>query len=424
MKRRLSKLAKSRRKEGPKRKQQIPPSSLLLKGALRVAFSGDRMSGYRPWLILTLAFAAMTMLGSIYIYGVFFSPIEAEYGWSRGALSIAYSVFMALYAAMQLISGTLYDLRGPKVTLSLGMLAGIGYILCSTISSLWQLYLFYGVVAAVGTGSLYVPCTSTAMKWFPHRKGLATGFVVAGLGVGMIVLPPLSKYLIAVYGWRLAFSSLGVMFMAVMASTVSIVEDPSPGDVRPMPMRKGSAKEALKSRIFWLIYTAFSLGSLAGAMVIIHVVPYAEDLDIPALAAAFIVSLIGISNIAGRIGIGAIVDRVGVKATLFSCFLAQAACTWMLLKASSLWQLYAIAVAFGFSYGWIALYAPTVGEFFGMERVGSILGALGTSFGLGAVIGPALAGVIFDVTRSYFTAFTIGALMSLLAALLIALIKG
>jgi len=366
----------------------------------------------------------MIMLGSIYVYGVFFKPIEAEYGWSRGALSIAYSVFMAVYAAMQLISGTLYDLRGPKVTLSLAMLAGVGYILCSTISSLWQLYLFYGVVAAVGTGVLYVPCTSTAMKWFPHRKGLATGFVVAGLGVGMLVLAPLSKYLIAVYGWRLAFSFLGFMFMIVTALTVSIVEDPSHGNFRPKSMKRGIAKEALKSRVFWLIYSAFSLGSLAGAMVIIHVVPYAEDLKIPALAAAFIVSLIGISNIAGRIGVGALVDKVGVKATLSSCFIAQAACTWMLLRASSLQLLYAIAVAFGFFYGWIALYAPAVGEFFGMERVGSILGALSTSFGLGAIIGPALAGVIFDLTRSYFIAFTMGALMSLLAALLVALIKG
>lgn len=382
------------------------------------------MDGYRPWLTLMLTFAAMIMLGSIYIYGVFFSPIEAEYGWSRGALSVAYSIFMAVYAAMQLVSGALYDLRGPKVTLSLGMLAGIGFILCSTISSLWQLYLFYGVVAAIGVGALYVPCTSTAMKWFPHRKGLVTGFVVAGLGVGMLVLAPLSKYLIAVYGWRFAFSFLGFMFIVVMALTVLIVEDPRREDLRPSPMRRGVAKEAIKSKLFWLIYIAFSLGSLAGAMVIIHVVPYAEDLGIPALAAALIVSLIGISNIIGRIGVGAILDKVGVKATLSSCFIAQAACTWMLLKVSGLWQLYAIAIVFGFSYGWIALYAPTVGEFFGMERVGSILGVLGTSFGLGAVVGPALAGVVFDVTKSYFIAFTTGALMSLLAALLVALIKG
>ncbi len=382
------------------------------------------MSKYRPWLILTLAFTAMIMLGSIYIYGVFFSPIEAEYGWSRGTLSIAYSVFMAVYAAMQLVSGTLYDLRGPKVTLSLGVLAGIGYILCGTISSPWQLYLFYGIVAAVGMGALYVPCTSTAMKWFPQRRGLATGFVVAGLGVGMLILAPLSKYLIAVYGWRLAFSLLGATFIVVMTLTASIVEDPSSRDVRPKPMKREVAKEALKSKVFWLIYAAFSLGSLAGAMVIIHVVPYAEDLGISALAAAFIVSLIGISNIAGRIGVGAIVDKVGVKATLSSCFLAQAACTWVLLKADSLWQLYALAIAFGFSYGWIALYAPAVGEFFSMDRVGSILGALGTSFGLGAVVGPALAGVIFDATRSYFIAFTIGALMNLLAALLVASIRG
>lgn len=91
------------------------------------------MDGYRPWLTLMLTFAAMIMLGSIYIYGVFFSPIEAEYGWSRGALSVAYSIFMAVYAAMQLVSGALYDLRGPKVTLSLGMLAGIGFILCLSL---------------------------------------------------------------------------------------------------------------------------------------------------------------------------------------------------------------------------------------------------------------------------------------------------
>jgi len=382
------------------------------------------MNGKTPYIMLASSFLAMVVVGAVYIYGAFFSPIEAEYGWSRGSISIAHSIFMAVYASMQIVAGTLYDARGPKATLPLGFLAGIGFMLCSTISSLWQLYLFYGIVTAVGMGAIYVPSTSVAMKWFPQRKGLATGIVVAGLSVGMLILAPLAKLFIEAYGWRLAFTFLGAIFIAALTPVALLLKNPEGGgSLKSAFLRDEEARVALRDKLFWLIYLAFILGSLSAVMVIIHVVPYAEGLGIPAVAAALTVSLIGISNLIGRVVMGAMLDRVGVKATLTLCFVAQAICIWALLEAKTLLALYAVAVAFGFSYGWVALYAPTVGNFFGMKSVGSLLGVLGTSYGLGAMLGPSIAGVAFDATKSYLTPFTLGALMSLLSAFLVLLIK-
>jgi len=382
------------------------------------------MDGKTPYIMLASSFLAMVVVGGIYIYGAFFSPIEAEYGWSRGSISIAYSIFMAVYASMQIVAGTLYDARGPKATLPLGFLAGIGFMLCSTVSSLWQLYLFYGIVTAVGMGAMYVPSTSVAMKWFPRRKGLAAGIVLTGLGMGMLILAPLAKLFIEAYGWRLAFTYLGVIFIAALTPAALFLKNPEEGvSLKSGFLRDEEAKVALRGKLFWLIYLAFTLGSLSAVMVIIHVVPYAEGLGIPAVAAALTVSLIGISNLAGRVVMGAMLDRVGVKATLTLCFVAQAICIWALLEAKTLPVLYAVAVAFGLSYGWVALYAPTIGSLFGMKSVGSLLGVLGTSFGLGAMLGPSIAGVVFDATKSYLTSFTLGASMSLLSAFLVLPIK-
>ncbi|MCX8205153.1 MAG: MFS transporter [Candidatus Nezhaarchaeota archaeon] len=382
------------------------------------------MRPHHPLLTLASAFLAMVVLGGIYIYGAFFSSIEAEFGWSRGSVSIAFSAFMTTYAVMQLVTGILYDMYGPRASLAMSTLSGVGFASCSLVGSLWQLYLLYGVITAVGMGLIYIPCTSSAMKWFPHRKGLAASFVVAGLGTGMLILTPLAKYLITTYGWRHAFLSLGLAFIAILALASFAVSEPRDSVLRKRrSLIDRAAREALKTGHFWLTYVAFTLGSLAGSMVIIHIVPYAEGRGVGPMAAAFTVSVIGVSNVIGRICMGAVLDKVGVRTTLALCFVAQAVCAWMLLIAHDAWLLYAVSAAFGLSYGWIALYAPTVGSLFGLGSVGSILGFLGTSFGVGAVVGPAAAGVIFDLTKSYLAAFTLGALMSLLSAFLTGLLK-
>jgi predicted MFS family arabinose efflux permease len=297
-------------------------------------------------------------------------------------------------------------------------------MLCSTINSLWQLYFFYGVLAAMGMGTIYVPSTSVTVKWFPQRRGLATGVVVAGLSLGMLTLAPLAKLFIEVYGWRPAFAFLGVTFIALLAPAMFLLRDPEEGRALERGfLRDYEARAALKTKLFWLTYSAFALGSLSATMVIIHIVPYAEDLGIPAIAAALTVSLIGVNNLVGRVAMGALLDKVGLKVTLALCFTIQAACIWALLGARTLLALYVVAAALGFFYGWVALYAPTAASLFGIKSVGSLLGVLVTSYGLGAMLGPSIVGVLFDATKSYSIPFTLGASLSLLSTLLVVLAR-
>jgi Major Facilitator Superfamily. len=131
------------------------------------------------WVVVGAALLAVTIpWGILYSYGVFFKPMSAEFGWTRAMTSLAYSIAMVMQGVFGIIMGWLNDKRGPRLTFAIGgFLLGLGILLTSRLTSIWQLYLFFGFIAGMGMGAAYVPPMATVTRWFVKRRGLALGII-------------------------------------------------------------------------------------------------------------------------------------------------------------------------------------------------------------------------------------------------------
>ncbi len=386
------------------------------------------------YVVVALVFLILVVLGgTMYTFGVFFKPLSGEFGWGSAATSGAFSLYMVLRGLFYIATGRLNDRFGPRVVMSgCGFFLGLGYLLMSQASAIWHLYLFYGVVIAIGMSGGFVPLTSTVARWFVKRRGLMTGIAVAGIGAGTMIVPPAASWLISNYGWRTSYAVIGFVILAVVISAAQFLRRNS-GQMRELPHRhKGvqeessnlevagfSLQEAMGTRQFWLLCAAyFGFGVFLQA-IMVHIVPHSTELGISATAAASIFVAIGGLSIVGRVVMGSTSDRIGSKSALIICFiLATAALTWLLV-AEEMWMFYLFAVVFGFAYGGlVAVQSPLVADLFGLSSHGVIFGVITFILGIGGAVGPVLAGSIFDITGSYNPAFLVCSALSVISLIL------
>ncbi len=171
---------------------------------------------YGNIIVLASFLVVMIAWGTQYSFGVFFKPVLNEFGWTRAETSGAYSLSIVLLGFFGIIAGRLSDKYGPRLVVTgCGLLLGLGYILMSQLSAIWQIYLFYGVLASIGVAGSWVPLLSTIARWFVRRRGLASGIVAAGIGIGTIILPLLANKLISLYNWRTSFIIFGIISLVV-----------------------------------------------------------------------------------------------------------------------------------------------------------------------------------------------------------------
>ena len=167
--------------------------------------------------------------GTLYSFGVFFKPLAAEFGWTRAVTAGAYSTCLFLTGLLYMVTGRLNDRFGPRVVITIcALISGTGYFLMSRVNAVWQLYLFYGVIVAMGQSGGLIPIMSTIARWFVKRRGLMTGIVVAGVGVGIVVVPPVVTRLIDAYGWRTTYVVVSVIMLVVLLIAAQFLRrDPS-----------------------------------------------------------------------------------------------------------------------------------------------------------------------------------------------------
>jgi len=207
------------------------------------------------FLILTMTYSAQ------YCFGVFFKPILSEFGWTRAVTSGAFSLSQILSGLAGIPMGMLTDRFGPRIVLSLcGLLLGLGLILMSRVTTIGHLYLFYGLMVGVGTGSI-VPLTSTAARWFTRRRTLMTGIVVAGIGMGAVIGPPVSDRLISIYNWHTAYLILGcAVLIVIMASAQFLRRDPSQKGQVPYGEQTGKYAEPGSGNVDFVLREAVATG--------------------------------------------------------------------------------------------------------------------------------------------------------------------
>lgn len=368
------------------------------------------------FLILTMGF------GSAYSFGTFFAPLQEQFGASRAAVSAAFSLAILTLFSVGPLTGTLADRLGPRVLVSGGVaLVGCGLILASLAQHLWQVQAAFALCIGGGVGMSYVPAVGAVQKWFDRRRGLASGIAVSGIGVGTLVVPPIGALLIAQMDWRPAFLSIGVFVLLAGGAAGLLVTNPSrsAASQEATPTAAGGVplSAAVRSRPFFLLLLGFLLASLGQFTPIAHLVPYAEDRGISPQAAATLLSLLGVGSAVGRFAIGAGADRIGRWRGLGLSFGGVGVSCLLWLVSDGMAGLGAFAVCVGLFWGGSVALAPSVmADYFGTRAVSGIIGVLYAGVGLGALVGPVMAGLVFDLWESYTIAIAYSIIAPVLAA--------
>lgn len=393
---------------------------------------------FHGWKIVGAAFVVLFIAyGAQYSFGVFFSALLAEFGWSRASLAGVFSLYAFLYCVFGFPAGRLTDRWGPHLVIAAGgLFLGGALAGMALVTELWQPYVLYGVVAALGMGTAYVPCNSTVVRWFARRRGLAVGIASSGGSVGTFVLPPVAQLIVGAVGWRAAYVIFGAAVFVILSVVSRVMrrdpesmglhpdgEPPLPGEVIDAaggwPLR-----DALRTPTFWLLAVTFSATWIPVFIPLVHIVPFTRDLGYSALIAASVVSALGAGAVMGRLAMGAVSDRLGRKSTIGIAMVMQALGFVGFILVRDLPLLYGSALVFGYSYGTIStLFPALVGDFFGRGQVGSLVGFLFMIAGGTAAWGPLIAGAIYDATQRYTLAFAGSAALNVLALTLLLLCR-
>ncbi|HWH83663.1 MAG TPA: MFS transporter [Burkholderiaceae bacterium] len=372
--------------------------------------------------------------GSAYTFSTFFGPLQREFGASRGGVSLVFSLAGFLYFALGVASGPAADRWGARPLAVLGMaLTGAGLVLAGLARTLTEVYAAYGLGVGLGVGCAYVPVLGAVQRWFVRRRGFASGLAVSGIGVGTLAMPPLAAGLIEAVGWRETYLILGAFTAATGIGMALLIDNdprarglqpdgvPAEAGAPPAPPTGATLAEAVRTRRFAGLYAAGLICAFGLFVPFVHLVPYALDHGAPATSAALLLGAIGVGSTAGRFVLGGLADRLGRQRALVAMFVGMALAMAVWALATSLWALAAFALAFGVFYGgFVALLPALVMDWFGGRHIGAIIGVLYTSVALGTLVGPSLAGVAFDLTRSYLLPIVVGALANLVAAAIVA----
>ena len=402
---------------------------------VRQSLRAEPRFSYGYIVVVAAFFIMVVMWGTYFAFGIFFKPVLSEFGWTRAMTSGAFSLSMVLHGLLGIVTGGLTDRFGPRMVMTLcGFLLGLGYLLMSQTSAIWQLYLFYGVIVGTGMGGAFVPLTSTVARWFVKRRSMMTGVVLTGIGIGSLVAPPVANWLVSIYDWRLSYVILGSMvFLIVVLSAQFLRRDLTQVGQLPYGEHEGeeqgvnlgskafSLNEAVTTRQFWLVSGMLFCFGFCMFTVTVHIVPHITELGISAASAASVLATAGGMSIIGNFVLGSAADRIGNRQVFTIGFILMATALFGLVPAAEVWMLYLFAVVFGFAHGGMgASESPLVAGLFGLSSHGLIFGVVGLGFTIGAAIGPFLAGHFFDVTGSYQVAFLVCAAMGVIGLILTA----
>jgi MFS family permease len=320
------------------------------------------------------------------------------------------------------IGGRLTDRYGSKVTMVLSsLILGLGYLLMSRLGTIWELYLFFGVIVGIGSSSGDVALLPTIARWFVKRRGLMTSIVKVGTGIGFSIMPVIASWLIMSYNWHIAYAILAIVAIVGIIpvaqllkydpSEVGLQSDGTTAETTSNQTVKDpnlTLREAFHTHQFWIICMAYFLVWYATQSVMIHIVAHSVDTGLSITQAAGVASIIGGVSIIGRLTMGETGDKIGNQKALVFCFVVLLIALIWLQFAQGLWMLYLFALIYGFAHGgFFVVASPIVIELFGIASHGTNLGMLFFLGETGGALGPIVTGRIFDLTHSYKLAFEI-----------------
>ncbi len=369
------------------------------------------------WRVVVGGVSMNLALGSLYAWSVFVAPLEKEFGWTRAQTSLVYTIAIVCFALSFMVAGRIQDLKGPKICAAIGgVLVSAGFFLASWTNSLAGLYLCLGVIVGLGNGFGYATPMPVASKWFPDKRGLVVGLMVAGYGAGSAILGPLATRLIATLGWRPTVQILGGLFFVMTMIGTALMKNPPvgyrPPNWQPKPGAASAGadfttREMLATPTFYFMWVAFCLGTTAGQMAISQLVPFASSAGLGALAATLALPVSATGNASGRILSGWMSDTMGRLRTLQVMVLLSAIAmpTLFLLRAQPVLFFVLVALVY-WCYGTqLSVFASTTADFYGTKNLGLNYGVLFTAWGAAGILGPMIGARVFDTFGDYRYAF-------------------
>jgi MFS family permease len=366
-------------------------------------------------------------MGALFSLGIFLKPIEEAMGWSRTGISVIALLNWIFMGVGSFLWGALSDRYGGRVVaLAGGALLGLGLVLSSQVVALWQLQMTFGVMVGLAVGAFYAPLTATATRWFTANRGLAVALVSAGIGLGVLIVSPLARWITSVADWRIAMLVLGdLAWLTIIPAALLIREHPAgtreAGLARTaVPAERDfSAAEVARAPQFWIIALTHFACCAAHSGPIFHMVTHAIDQGVTAMTAATVLSMSGLASVVGRIGTGMLADRFGAKHTLVAGLALQAVIVYLYLFAQSTATFYGLALVFGVAYGGVMpLYALLTREYFGEKVMGTAYGGVFLVSTLGMGLGSFAGGWLYDNLGSYAWLFISSAGIGVMAWLL------
>ncbi len=398
-------------------------------------------------LAVTFLFLVLFNGSGVFAFSLFVRPLEASFGWGRGQVMAGFTVYYAMVGSASPIVGRFVDRYGARPVIPVGaVMVGLGFVIVSRMSDLYLFYLGYVIIGTGAAAMGPVPCSAVISNWFRRKRGTALGMMSAGIGAGGVVVAPFIGYMLSYFDWRTAYLSLGVL---VVALTIPLARGvirtrpsemglyPDGGSAPPAdsadPTREGgdragfTLKQALRTRVFWLIAVAFFCYAFASMGALQASVPFLEDSGYPTATAATALGALGFGSAVGKILFGWLCDRMRPNRAfaIGTAVLLAGVLVLLTVRADSplvlIWT-YALLLGLG-SGAWLPTLSMLVSSTFGLRFYGTVFGALNLCLSLGTASGPLFSGMMHDATDSYLATFTIFAVLLAVAIPVILLVK-
>ena len=403
------------------------------------AVTAPQASSRRWWQLLFGVVAMMSISSPQYTWTLFTGPLTHKLDASLAELQWTFSLLIILQTFLSPVQAYLVDRFGPRNLIAAGAaMSGGSWVLASFASSLGMLYLTYGIIGGFGTGIIYVGIIGLMVRWFPDRRGLATGLAAAGYGFGAVFTSFPIDSMIKSQGyehtllvWGLVQGVIGIL------AALGLRVPPAgyqPSGAKPelvrielQSRRSYTPGEMLRNPIFWLLFVMMAMMSTSGLMVVSNVGPFAKEFKV---ADVMVLGLMGalplsltlsrITNGVTRPFFGWVSDHIGREGTMALAFFLEAAAILVLFAFLDNPVLFVVLTGLVF-FGWgeiFSLFPATLTDTFGTEFAATNYGFLYIAQGVGSILGGPAAAFLKQTTGSWLTVFLIVAGLDALTALL------
>lgn len=388
------------------------------------------------WLFVVLGIVMNVCLGAVYAYSIFLKPVKDAFaGISAFQAGLPFMVFLAFFAVLMFFGGRVMEKLGPrKLGIMGGIIVGLGWLLSAFAPNIWVLVLTYGVLAGSGVGLVYGCPVSMGAKWFPDRKGLAVGLMLAGFGGSALITGKIANALIPSVGLSSTFMYFGIAFGVILivlslpfrfpaAGWVPAGWKPAAGTLAAVDFAPG---EMVKTGTFWGLFLCFIIGAVAGLMAIGISKPVGNEIiKISGETAATLVGVFAVFNAVGRPLFGFLTDKITPRnAAILNLILILVVSIIMIIAKEGDTGLYTLSfIGFWLGLGgWLAIAPTATAAFFGMKHYARNYGVVFFAYGIGAIIGGIISGQAKDVFGTYTVAFYPTAVLAVVGLVLAVLL--